>query len=292
MNRLQTAVACVEALARQSRLPEMVVIADNGSSDGTVEQLESLADLPFRLVLVRMPENLGNAGGVKAAMELAFDEGADAVWILDDDSFPRSNALEELLKPEWKPMLVRHSLQVDPATEKFTWPLQVQVLGDGWQLMESMDQLPEGDLISTRIMWTGALISREVRKKIGPVMAELFIRGEDEEYPRRMEEFGVLQEGVRKAILDHVGPTNLVVWRVFGKRFFFEKSLADWKLYYKVRNMVWLTRRSSGTLKATLMLLVYSFAAWKYDGLSRLPLVWRAGIDGWCSVLGRWEKHP
>ena len=36
MNRAQTAVACVRALAAQTRPPDLVVVADNLSSDDTV----------------------------------------------------------------------------------------------------------------------------------------------------------------------------------------------------------------------------------------------------------------
>ena len=80
------------ALARQARPPDLVVVADNFSTDDTVEVLENLADLPFKLVVRRLPENRGNAGGVEEAMDQAFAEGADAVWILDDDSWPREAA--------------------------------------------------------------------------------------------------------------------------------------------------------------------------------------------------------
>jgi GT2 family glycosyltransferase len=110
MNRAQTAVECVLALARQTRPPDLVVVADNCSTDDTVEVLENLADLPFRLLVRRMRENRGNAGGVEEAMDQAFADGADAVWILDDDSWPRAAALEAMLEGPWEPDIVRHAL--------------------------------------------------------------------------------------------------------------------------------------------------------------------------------------
>ena len=123
MNRSATALACVHALAAQTRPPELVVVADNVSTDETVAELERLQGLPFRLIVHQMDENRGNAGGVQEAMDLAFAEGVDAVWILDDDSWPRPEALEALIKEPWDARVVRHSLQIDPKTGKFTWPL-------------------------------------------------------------------------------------------------------------------------------------------------------------------------
>lgn len=290
MNRASTAVACVQALAAQSRPPDSVVVADNQSNDETVAALGALRALPFELLVHRMRENRGNAGGVEEAMELAFARGADAVWILDDDSWPRPEALAALLDPPWDPGVVRHALQVDPNTGRFTWPLQVADGAGGWRLVESLAGMPPGERVRSRITWTGALVPREVRAAVGPVNGELFIRGEDEEYPWRIERAGFPQEAVTRAVMDHPGPANLVHWRLLGKNLFFERGLADWKLYYKVRNMVWLKRRQAGALPAIAMALAYALATAWIDSPRRLPLILEAAGNGWRGRLGKWKK--
>ena len=288
MNRSATAVACVRALAAQTRPPEMVVVADNVSTDDTVAELKRLQGLPFRLIVHRMNGNRGNAGGVQEAMDLAFAEGADAVWILDDDSWPRPSALEELIKEPWDAKVVRHSLQIDPRSGKFTWPLQIADSNQGWRMIDSIEELPNADFTRSRIIWTGALVSREVRQIVGAVNGALFIRGEDEEYPLRIEEAGFTQAAARHSILDHPGPPSLVRWSFCGRHFFFEPALANWKLYYKIRNMVWLKKKQSGNCTAIAMSLAYLIATARIDGLKRLPLVIEAMRDGWCGRLGKW----
>jgi glycosyltransferase involved in cell wall biosynthesis len=292
MNRASTAVACVRALAAQTRPPEWVVVADNVSQDDTVARLEGFEDLPFRLMVHRMAENRGNAGGVEEAMDLAFELGADAVWILDDDSWPQPAALEALLDGEWYPRMVRHSIQIDPSRGKFTWPLWVANADKTWSLAWQVVDLPDDQCVVTRGMWTGALVSKEVREAVGPVNGELFIRGEDEEYPWRIEKSGFSFEGRCRAVLDHPGPADLIQWSIFGKHLFFERGLADWKLYYKVRNMVWLQQRTRGKLRAAMMALAYGVIGVKVDGYQRLPLLWEAICDGWSGRLGKWERHP
>lgn len=287
MNRAATAVACVRALAAQTRPPERVLVADNVSSDATVAELEALAALPFELEVLRMPENLGNAGGVHAAMEAGFAAGADAVWILDDDSWPRPGALEAMLAGPWDPALLLHPLQEDPRTGRFTWPLQVVAEDGSVRLAGTREELPAGDRVRSRGVWTGALISRRIRDAAGPVMAELFIRGEDEEYPWRIERAGFRTAAVTAAVMDHPGPTDLVSWRFLGRSLFLERGLADWKLYYKVRNMVWLKRRQKGAGGALMMALAYAACVAKVDGPRRLPLVGKAFWDGWRGKLGR-----
>ena len=197
MNRSATALACVRALAAQTRPPEMVVVADNVSTDDTVAELKRLQGLPFHLFVHQMEENRGNAGGVEEAMDSAFAEGADAVWILDDDSWPRPEALEALIIEPWDPKVVRHSLQIDPKTGKFTWPLQIADSDQGWSMIDSIEALPNTDFTKSRIIWTGALVSREVREKVGAVNGALFIRGEDEDYPLRIEQAGFTQAAAR-----------------------------------------------------------------------------------------------
>lgn len=291
MNRAETAVSCARALAAQTRPPEMVVVADNVSTDDTVTSLEALSDLPFRLSVIRMPENSGNAGGVAEAMDFAFSEAAEAVWILDDDSWPRPGALAALLKEPLESDVVRHALQTDPASDRFTWPLWV-VAGNGWKLAFQESQLPPGDLIASRSSWTGALVPKAVRDRVGPVNRALFIRGEDEEYPWRISEAGFRFEACRGAILDHPGPENMVRWNLWGKNLFLERDLSDWKLYYKIRNMVWLKKRQAGTLHSVVIATCYALAVSRVDGIRRLPLVLAAASDGWRGKLGKWSHHP
>jgi hypothetical protein len=181
-------------------------------------------------------------------------------------------------------------MQIDPATGVYTWPLQVAE-NEGFRLVHGPDELGAARFVQTRIMWTGALVSRLVYDQIGRVNADLFIRGEDEEYPLRMERHGFTQEGVIDSVLDHVGPQNLIKIRILGKNFFYEQGLSDWKLYYKVRNMVWLQLRERGVMRAMMMALAYGWMGVTIDGWHRWPLLWEAIGDGWSGRLGKWEKH-
>ena len=276
MNRSATVADCVRALALQTRPPDRVIVADNVSTDDTVEVLENLTALPFQLTVHRMRSNRGNAGGVEEAMALAFADGSDAVWILDDDSWPRAEALEKLLGGNWSPTVVRHAIQVCPGTSRLTWPMPVRDDAEGWKLIWSTDEIPAGDYLQTRASWTGALISRQIFDDVGPVNGELFIRGEDEEYPWRIEQAGYSFEAAVGATMDHPGPQNMIHWKFLGRSLFLERDLADAKLYYKVRNMVWLKRKQAGSLEAALMALAYLGGISLLDGPRRLPLLWHS----------------
>lgn len=292
MNRKETALTCVRALASQSRPPDLVVISDNVSIDGTADALKNLQDLPFPLIIHPMSENLGNAGGVEEAMEIAFAKKMDAVWILDDDSWPRADALQNLLAAPWQDHDVRHSIQIDPKSGDLTWPMQVFDEQSGWCVIDSMKDINGQMMLVTRNNWTGSLVSRYIREKVGPVLGDLFIRGEDEEYPWRFLQNGITQRAIISSILDHPGPIAIEYIDLLGKRIYYEPGLADWKLYYKVRNMVWLQRRKRNLLSAVAMCFAYVWTVSRIDGLHRLPLILEATRDGLLGCLGRWKKHP
>lgn len=284
-NRRDTALECVRRLKAQTRPLDRVIVADNASTDGSAEALRGLGW--EALEVLDIGDNLGNAGGIQAAMEHAFAQGMDAVWILDDDSWPRPDALEEMLRSPWRDDVVIHPLQEDPTTGRFTWPLQVVAEDGSVALVHSRSELPGQPLVRSRGVWTGAMVPKKVRDGVGPVKGELFIRGEDEEYPWRIEKAGFATYAVTAAVMDHPGPADLVEWRFLGRRLFLERGLADWKLHYKVRNMVWLKRRQAGAAGALAMALAYAVCVAKVDGPERLPLVWRAFRDGWQGKLGR-----
>lgn len=290
MNRRDTAISCVKSLAAQTTPPSHVIVADNGSDDYTAEELIKLKDLPFTLIVHENENNLGNAGGVDQAMATAFGHGVDAVWILDDDSWPRAEALENLVQEPWDHSVVRHPLQIDPKSKLFTWPMWTKV-NKSWNLVFETSQLPDKPIIPSRFAWAGALVSRQVWHKVGPVRADLFIRGEDEEYPWRIAMAGFTFEAVKDSVLDHPGPANMIHWSLFGKNLFYEQGLADWKLYYKVRNMVWLKRKQAGLPAALAMTISYAVAGCIIDSPKRLPLLIKAASHGWRSNLGKWQDH-
>ncbi|WP_267906640.1 glycosyltransferase [Luteolibacter pohnpeiensis] len=287
MSRPETALRCVESLAQQTHPPDLVVVAINDPTDGTIEALTKITDLPFRLNLHHMASNRGNAGGIEEAMEIAFHSGVDAAWILDDDSWPQKGALQAIHESGFQPEIVKHAQQLDPATSRLTWPLPFFDENRNWKLAWKPEDLPNQLVCNTTAAWTGAVITRKIYEDVGPVNGELFIRGEDEEYPWRIGKAGYRFQLVKNAIMDHPGPKNLLKWSFLGKNLFFEKKLPDWKLHYKVRNMVWLKKKQSGNLKALMMALSYLGVAILIDGPGRIPLLIRAISDGWKGKLGK-----
>src|SRR5882724_965001 len=82
----------IKAVLRQTRAVDGILVVDNASTDGTLEQ-PSLKNA----TVLRHPENLGTSGAVHRGIRFALEQEYEWIWIFDADSVPEPDALEKLL---------------------------------------------------------------------------------------------------------------------------------------------------------------------------------------------------
>ena len=95
-NRADKLANVLDALARQTRPPDVIFVVDNASTDHTPDLLEQRANTTPNLRILRLDQNLGGAGGFNAGVKAAYRDGAQLVWISDDDAYPAPDAIEML----------------------------------------------------------------------------------------------------------------------------------------------------------------------------------------------------
>src|SRR4051812_37543303 len=114
-NQVEGARRCVEALLAQTVPPTRIWVLFNGTAknsavaDGFAEKFRQQR----RVEVLRSPENVGNAGGIKLATRAALDSGADWIWIVEDDALPHRDSLAKLLSAGMKPDRVYGSTIID-----------------------------------------------------------------------------------------------------------------------------------------------------------------------------------
>jgi GT2 family glycosyltransferase len=86
---------CVRSLRGLTYSNYRIVVVDNGSTDESVAELRSrYPEVP----VIENGENLGFAKGCNVGIRRALSEGADFVWLLNNDTVVDSNALSALVE--------------------------------------------------------------------------------------------------------------------------------------------------------------------------------------------------
>jgi GT2 family glycosyltransferase len=86
--------ACVVALAAIREPALQTIVVDNGSADP--DALRAL-EAPPAVRVLRLARNLGFAGGSNAGIRVACAEGADWIWLLNNDAEPHPDALSAMV---------------------------------------------------------------------------------------------------------------------------------------------------------------------------------------------------
>jgi hypothetical protein len=93
-NGCRDAIECIESCQKLAYPAFRILVVDNGSTDGSPAIIRKrFPDIGF----IQNNANLGYAGGNNAGIEYALAQGAEYVWLLNNDSVVDSLALTELV---------------------------------------------------------------------------------------------------------------------------------------------------------------------------------------------------
>jgi rhamnopyranosyl-N-acetylglucosaminyl-diphospho-decaprenol beta-1,3/1,4-galactofuranosyltransferase len=207
-NRADTLQETLSAIQRQVRQVDIVYVVDNASIDATAEVVAAAG---FRYVL--LSENLGYAAGLAAGMKLAYDEGADFFWLMDDDTQPHPDALARLIA-ESRP---RRVVALGGAKLRYGVPIGGHQVG-----------------LVDCILVDSSLFPRAAVEEAGVPRASFFMMFEDVEYSYRLREHGFELWRIDE---------NLALHKHLGSS---DPTSYPWRNYYQTRNhlRVTLERRS------------------------------------------------
>ena len=287
-NRLELLKQGIECLRKQQKLTGIIVV-NNGSTDGTREWLDAQPGL-----LVVHQDNVGGSGGFYTGIERAYSEGADWIWCMDDDVFPRPDCLDRLLpytdRPEVGILSPRRLLEGKVFTHEFRHFNFTNPIGSLHGRKLAKQQVNQ----ATEIVgadFEGPFISRRVVEKIGLPNRELFIFCDDTDYCLRTHLAGFKLLYIPEALMDKHKSFSDDTWTSRNRK-------KKWKRYYQVRNEAYLNHhygrnfgvrylRSfigvAGYIIPALLSMPFT-EAWQWKDLSML---WTAYQDGIHERLGK-----
>ena len=291
-NRKELLVNCLKAVWEQTVALEHILIVDNASTDGTVEYLDSEGWLSqSQISLLCLENNIGGAGGFANGMKHAMKQGAEWLWLMDDDGVPEKNCLEKLVKVSAEKKLGAISpLQVD--INDHSRPA-FPIFSPSRSFIEKLPYEHEMSIPFTpneANLFNGILISSDSIEKVGLPRVELFIRGDEVDYTLRMKKanikFGTLLDCYFYHPSDK-GERQRVFFGLFNAR----DANNDFKNYYLFRNKALAFKESNKCwlIPFDAVRYVYYFIFFKKFDFHGLSVWLKATKDGFLGKLGR---HP
>jgi GT2 family glycosyltransferase len=229
-NRADKLGTVLDHVLAQERAPQQVIVVDNASTDDTEKVLAAYADRPT-VSIERLTENTGGAGGFSRGMSLAYERGADFVWIMDDDCYADPTALGELLDG--------HAAAEKSMGMRLPYACSVVRWTDG-DLCEMNNPEPtwdwgkllvrgESSVLVNSCSFVSVLFPRWVLGEFGLPLAEYFIWFDDQEYTRRITKAGPGIQVLRSTVTHDLGVNR-------GVNFGDVNPGNMWKFEYGVRN--------------------------------------------------------
>lgn len=252
----------IEALQRQTRRPDSIIIVDNGSTDATLDRT-----FPAHVTIHRNPTNLGTSGAIRIGFGYALEHQFDWVWILDADSIPKADALEKLLA---------FFEGLPPAAQEKVCFLHSQMMGENNFLLEFSEtsvRPPSPDPNSRYIrcdsaLWSGSFYRMAAVKKIGLPSADYVLYSAELEYGYRAWDLGFSSYMVRNSVQQHgVGRHPGIASRIcqFGPLKLTLYDSSPIRCYYHVRNPIyfWMYQSKHGGLRQVAHSIIHAciFAA-------------------------------
>ena len=207
---------CLDSVARLAYPSFSVVVVDNGSTDGSPEAVErwSIENLP--VTLIRNSENLGFVSGSNMGIQHALTTGTDYVFLLNNDTVVRPEALTILVATAEQaddigmvgPKIYRYGEEpvLDSAgTRTIPWLAQGFLTGHGEEDTGQYDEVVEMPYVTG----TALLVKQAVLQKVG-LMDEDFIHFFDDfDWGLRAQKAGYRLALEPKAVILHKGSRTI-----------------------------------------------------------------------------------
>lgn len=230
-NRLALIKKVLKSFAKQSRIPDYIIVVNNASTDGTKEYLEYWEKERVegqRKFVLNTKSNFGGSGGFFLGTEKALQTDATWIWVSDDDAFPHCDVFEKAEK---------HFVELGERNDISAICTQVRTDGKVAEsnrsrrnmgiLRMSLTHVPKEEYEKKvfecdSFSYVGVFMNSNALNKVGLINKEYFIWRDDVEHSWRLSNVGKIY-CYPDMIVDHQIQKN-------------DYEGISWKTYYGYRN--------------------------------------------------------
>lgn len=304
----------LEPLVSEQKIGKIIIVDNNSKNPDAMDTYAR--QYQNKIIVLRQSENIGFSGAISKGLLKARETDGDYVLVMDDDCVLEEGGIDMFLNnykyfPDNRVVLIANRVNVPGVSASFYRNSIANQLPDGtvfevfslrkvlnlFKLILGIKENPSGPLLpifpTQAFVTGGSFIPMEAVREVDVPDASLFIYGEDLDYAWRIKKAGFLSYQCSKPIIHDIDMT-------FGKEGdhiwgLFRDTTPDYKVYYRMRNSVIISRRHTYQSKVSLFINIlfwyiglfilgfFRHSSWK-TYFYRVKLIVRAVIDGY--------KHP
>jgi GT2 family glycosyltransferase len=206
-NEWQDTSLCLSSLQELNYPSYQVVVVDQGSTDGSPERIRQT--FPW-VQVIENGKNLGFTGGCNVGMRYGLSQGADFVWLLNNDTTVDKYALGALVT---RAESDSHIGAVGSAIYFMHEPERLQAWGGGYinfvmgRGEHFLRPVPDGEI--EFITGASLLLPRKALEAVGPLDEGFFIYWEDADICFRLRKAGWKLAVAGDSKIWHKGHTSL-----------------------------------------------------------------------------------
>jgi len=232
---------------------DRIIIVSNGSDKNSLKQIKTLQNRIKCIDLIALKENTGSANGFNKGISQAIKNGANYIWLLDDDNKPEKDSLD-ILKKELslyknkknKTALLSYREDRAQFAKAIDYGIPNLMLGTqnsflGFDIFSrKRKNLPEKNTkrkgIVTVAPYGGLIFHKDLINEIGLPNKNFFLYGDDYDFSYRITKKGGLIYLIKDSRIEdleisfHLKKTK----KKFQTRYF--KTNSKDKIFYSVRN--------------------------------------------------------
>lgn len=215
-NRQELLSECITALRQQTRKLDAILVVNNGSTDNTENWLRQQNDIQFIT-----QKNTGSSGGFNTGITMAYQQGYSWVWCMDDDGYPKEDALQKLLEADDSNLRLMNCAVINKDDKKsFVWKTQQ---------FKTIDEVDVNIINGIGHPFNGTLLNRRIIERVGVPKKAFFLWGDETEYYYRIVKQNQIPVCTVASSI-HYHPSA-----AFSIKKDWDHASA-WKMYYYVRN--------------------------------------------------------
>lgn len=277
-------------LEKQTKQLDKIVIVDNHSNDETKYSIqEFIGKSRLNIEYHYMEENYGGAGGFYYGVKFAYEDGADFIWLMDDDGKPYNeytfekiyNKAIELYRNN-KLLFLNSLVTYNGVNLSFGFNQNVSL---DKQLINIEYEKKENVLYNKVNPFNGTLITKELVSNIGFPRKEFFMTRDETDYMNRSKEAGATVATVVDSIYCHP-KSKLIFKKIFGYSTQIYTDLD--KEYYFIRNLTY-TYKDNNKKKIFKFIVVRLITIVLYEDkkVKRINQVFKARSDAYKNIMGK-----